>query len=63
MAPSRNLAVNSIDVPISEPIYEEVAASSAIIGVPRLQDIECPEYADRFYVITHGSAVGIFFSW
>lgn len=58
--PSGNIAINSYDVPISEPIH---AATAATIGVPRPQDIECPEYANRFYVITRGLAVGIFFSW
>jgi len=62
-APSRGLVVDSIDVPISEAILDEAAASVAIIALPRPQDIECPKYADWFYVITRGLAVGIFFSW
>ena len=58
--PSRNIAVNSFDVPISEPIH---VATTATIRVPRPQDIECPEYMNWFYVITHGLAVSIFFLW
>jgi len=59
-APSGNIAVDLFDVLISEPIH---AATATTIGVPRPQDIECPEYANQFYVITCGLAVGIFFLW